>query len=189
MDREKEEKRKRGEWDYCGESGEWYWTGETEPKDVDQFCSRGMTMEEKIAFRKFEDKMMEDMERQRKMEREEKRKQMKEKQKQEMNTPLEPLPERELCKYEIIREEIIRERMEAMKKCNFFKDLNEMKFKMGIMNEVNEEREMKKKKNTKSDKKKKKTKKAENSFVSEARIKLGEENEDKVPEFDGDGDT
>ena len=150
------------------------------------------------------------MERQRKMEREEKRKQMQEKQKQEMNTLLEPLPERELCKYEIIREEIIRERMEAMKKCNFFKDLNEMKFKMGIMNEVNEEREMKKKKNTKSDKKKKKTKKtsikhqfqekseecqiqyrkqAENSFVSEARIKLGEENEDKVPEFDRDGDT
>ena len=124
-----------------------------------------------------------------------------------MNTPLKPLPERELCKYEKIREEIIRERMEAMNKCNFFKELNEMKSKMGIMREVNEELEMKKKKNTKSDKKKKKSKKShikhksqekseesqiqyreqfENSLVNEDKINLGEGNEPKVPEFDGD---
>ena len=56
------------------------------------------------------------------------------------------MPERELCKYEKIREEIIRERMEAMNKCNFFKDLNEMKSEMGITNKVNEERDMKYKK-------------------------------------------
>ena len=42
-----------------------------------------------------------------------------------------------------------------MNKCNFFKELNEMKSKMGIMREVNEELEMKKKKNTKSEKKEK----------------------------------
>ena len=72
-----------------------------------------------------------------------------------MNKPLDPLPERELCKYEKIREEIIRERMEAMNKCNFFKDLNEMKSEMGITREVNEEREVKNK-----TKKKKKAKKS-----------------------------
>ena len=81
LERQKEEKRKRGEWDYCGESGEWFWTGETEPENLDQFCFQGMTEEEKIAFRKAEDKLMEDMEKQRKVEREERRKQMQEKQK------------------------------------------------------------------------------------------------------------
>ena len=37
IERQKEEDRKKGYWHYNGESGEYYWTGDTEPEHVNYF--------------------------------------------------------------------------------------------------------------------------------------------------------
>ena len=49
-----------------------------------------------------------------------------------MATPIDPLPEHELCAYEKLRENIIQEREKAMVECGFFEDLKSMKKNIGF---------------------------------------------------------
>ena len=49
-------KKKRREWIYNGEFGEWYWTGENEPDYEDTFTSEAITEEEKKLMREAEKK-------------------------------------------------------------------------------------------------------------------------------------
>ena len=46
QERQRDEERKEGIWDYNGESGEWYWTGEKEPEYHDEFCHTPPTEEQ-----------------------------------------------------------------------------------------------------------------------------------------------
>ena len=62
----------------------------------------------------------------RNMENKEKRKALK----KALKKPIAALPVRELCEYEKIREKNIKERYEAMKKSNFFEELEEAKINM-----------------------------------------------------------
>ena len=48
--------------------------------------------------------------------------------KEAIATPIDPLPERELCQYE----DIIRERKEAMDRFNFYEDLKKTKEEIGF---------------------------------------------------------
>ena len=52
--------------------------------------------------------------------------------KEAMDTPVNRLPERELCAYEKIREDNIREREEAMAKSGFFETLTAYKKEIGL---------------------------------------------------------
>ena len=56
-----------------------------------------------------------------------------------METPVTPLPKRELCKYERIREDIIREREEAMAQSKFFENLEKTKTEIGLYKRANKE--------------------------------------------------
>ena len=49
-----------------------------------------------------------------------------------METPVTPLPKRELYEYERIREDIIREREDAMDQFKFFEKLEKTKMEIGI---------------------------------------------------------
>ena len=49
-----------------------------------------------------------------------------------MKIPIDPLPESELCPYEKLRENNIKERLEAMRKCGFFEDLDSYKKDIGL---------------------------------------------------------
>ena len=51
-----------------------------------------------------------------------------------MATPLDPLPETELCPYEKLRESNIKEREEAMLESGFFEDLEKTKNEIGLRN-------------------------------------------------------
>ena len=66
----------------------------------------------------------------------EKRQMKNEKRRAAMNTPVNPLPKRELCKYEKIREDIIREREEAMAQFQFFENLEKTKLEIGLYKEA-----------------------------------------------------
>ena len=63
----------------------------------------------------------------------EKRQKEREKLKEAIATPIDPLPERELCQYEQIREDIIRERKGAMDRFNFYEDLKKTKEEIGFI--------------------------------------------------------
>ena len=91
-ERKRNEERKNGEWDYNGESGEWYWTGKNEPV-IDTFCYPEPTEEEKKVIeegRKQEfAEYVEEMKRRKKEKRQMKLKQVRE----AMAIPLDSLPE------------------------------------------------------------------------------------------------
>ena len=114
---------KEGQWNYNGESGEYYWTGENEPEYGDTFAHEPPTEEEKELFREAERREFEWFEEMRKMKLKEKRMQKQMERKQKMETAIDPLPDRELCPYEKLREEIIKEREKAMADSGFFEDL------------------------------------------------------------------
>lgn len=132
--KEKEKERKReeqveedgGEWLYCGESGEWYWSGEGVPK-VDEFEYETLTDKEIQDLRKQEEIQYEEIMKMRKKEVNEKRRQIEQEKRELMKIPLDPLPERELCEYEKLREKNIKEREAIMEKFGFFNDLNSCK--------------------------------------------------------------
>ena len=54
---------------------------------------------------------------------------------EKMKIPIDPLPESELCPYEKLRENNIKERLEAMRKCGFFEDLDSCKKDIGLTND------------------------------------------------------
>ena len=128
-----EENRKKGEWYYNGESGEYYWTGETEPEcyQVDDSPSL-LTKEELEIVKQAEEREMMELMEQRRKELKEKRQKKNAEKKLAMNTPVTPLPKRELCKYEQIREDIIKEREEAMAQFKFFENLEKTKREIGL---------------------------------------------------------
>ena len=131
-ERKRREKEKKGEWCYHGESGEYYWTGDGEPEYGDNFVNEGVSAEELKQFREEENKMFEEMLEERKQIQKEKRKQRQRERKEAMDTPVQPLPEKELCEYEKLRESNIKERQDAMAASNFFEDFNEYKNDIGL---------------------------------------------------------
>ena len=76
---------------------------------------------------------------QRKQELKEKRQKKNEGRRAAMNTPVNPLPKQELCKYEKIREDIIRKREEAMAQFKFFENLEKTKREIGFYKKVSSE--------------------------------------------------
>ena len=52
-----------------------------------------------------------------------------------MKIPIDPLPESELCPYEKLRANNIKERLDAMRKCGFFEDLDSCKKDIGLTND------------------------------------------------------
>ena len=145
---EKEKERKEieengGEWLYHGDCGEWYWSGEGEPPGDYGFHYEAPTAEELEEIRKQDEELYEE-------ELKEKRKLKEQEIKDTMATPINPLPETELCAYEKLREANIREREEAMKESGFFESLTEYKKEIGF----SEEKEVNSKKTDKKGKKK-----------------------------------
>ena len=138
LEKEKErqdiESCKIGEWLYSGESGEYYWTGDTEPEYVDQTYDNPSppTQEELEIVRQAEEREMAELMKQRKQDIKEKRQKKNEERRAAMEKPVTPLPKRELCQYEKIREEIIRERQEAMVQFQFFENLEKTKKDIGF---------------------------------------------------------
>jgi hypothetical protein len=53
-----------------------------------------------------------------------------------MATPIDPLPEKELCSYEKLRDDIIKEREKAMMECGFFDELNKTKKEFGLVSHI-----------------------------------------------------
>ena len=138
-ERQTEEKRDK-EWDYNGESGEYYWTGNTEPEYDQIYDSPSpLTKEGLDRVRQAEEREMMELMKQRKQEMKEKRQKKNEERKRAMETPVAPLPKRELCKYERIREDIIREREEAMAQFKFFENLEKTKTEIGLYKRANKE--------------------------------------------------
>ena len=123
----------QGEWEYNGESGEYSWTGNVEPEYDQEYDSPSFLTKEGLEkVRQAEKKEMIEQMKQRKQEIKEKRQKKYEERKKAMETPVNPLPKRELCKYERIREDIIREREEAMEQFKFFEDLEKTKMEIGL---------------------------------------------------------
>ena len=121
--KEKEmEKRKEGVWDYCGESGEWYWTGPNEPEEIDTCIYKPLSEEEKRQSEKADELHFKWWAEERAKEKSEKRKQKYKELKEKMATPIDPLPKSKLCPYEKLRERNIKEREEAMRKSGLFDD-------------------------------------------------------------------
>lgn len=138
-ERQKEEDRKKGYWDYNGESGEYYWTGDTEPEH-DFFDSPDPPTKEEIEIgRQAQERELEELMKQRKHEIEEKRQKKNKERRAAMQQPVNPLPERKLCQYEIIREEIIREREELMAKFEFMENLKKTKEEIGLYKKADKE--------------------------------------------------
>ena len=138
-ERQTEENRDK-EWDYNGESGEYYWTGNTEPEYDQIYDSPSpLTKEGLDRVRQAEEREMMELMKQRKQEMKEKRQKKNEERKRAMETPVAPLPKRELCKYERIREDIIREREEAMAQFKFFENLEKTKTEIGLYKRANKE--------------------------------------------------
>lgn len=131
---EKEKKRRKdGIWEYNGESGEYYWTGEKEPEQIVDTCVyEPLTEEEKKLSEETEALHFKWWVEERTRERNEKRRQKYKENKEKLAIPLDPLPERELCPYEQLRENNIQERKEAMRKCGFFEDLDKTKKHIGL---------------------------------------------------------
>ena len=129
---------KEGQWNYDGESGEYYWTGEKEPEYGDTFAYEPPTEEEKEMIREAERREFEWFVENRETDLKEKRKQKQIERKQKMETAIDPLPERELCPYEKIREDIINEREKAMVDSGFFEDLINTKREIGLLKDTNE---------------------------------------------------
>ena len=129
---------KEGQWNYNGESGEYYWTGENEPEYGDTFALEPPTEEEKELFRETERREFEWFKEMRKMKLKEKRMQKQMERKQKMETAMDPLPDRELCPYEKLREEIIKEREKAMADSGFFEDLINTKREIGLLKDTHE---------------------------------------------------
>ena len=132
--REEEEKRRKdGIWEYNGESGEYYWTGEKEPEQtVDTCVNEPLTENEKKLSEETEALHFKWWVEERTRQRNEKRRQKYKEFKEKLSIPLDPLPERELCPYEQMRENNIQERKEAMRKCGFFEDLDKTKNDIGL---------------------------------------------------------
>ena len=131
-ERKRREREKEGEWCYNGESGEYYWSGEGEPNYGDTFTYEAPTAEELQKCREEERKIWEALLEEKRENQKDKRKKKQEELQAAVNTPVQPLPERELCPYEKLRESNIKERQEAMEASGFFEDINNYKSEIGF---------------------------------------------------------
>ena len=141
--KEENKKDKQGHWEYRAESDEYFWTGEQDPDLGDPFCNTPLTEEDKHEGgrkRQFEWFVKE-----RKELLKVKRKQKERERKEAMATPIDPLPEHELCEYEKVRENNIKEREKAMIENGFFEDLMSLKKEIGFQECKNEKKIEKKK--------------------------------------------
>jgi hypothetical protein len=111
----------------CGD-----WSSDNEYDDGDSDCYHILTREEQEMAKEEEKLEREAVVNLMKQSQKEKREKARGKLKEAIQTPMNPLPERELCQYEKIREDIIKEREEAMAKFNFYEDLNKTKDKIGF---------------------------------------------------------
>ena len=59
-----------------------------------------------------------------------------------MATPIDPLPEKELCAYEKLRDDIFKAREKAMIECGFFDELNKTKQEIGLESHIVEKKFM-----------------------------------------------
>ena len=117
-----------GERLYSGEMGEYYWSGDGDPKvDDDGFEYETLSKEELEDARKQEEEQYAAIMKMRKEELNENRRQKENAKRDQMKMPLDPLPEIDLCEYEKLRERNINEREEAMLKSGFFTDLKSNK--------------------------------------------------------------
>ena len=138
-----------GYWHYHGESGEYYWTGDTEPpENMDTFCLSPLSPKKMKIFKERELELMEEFREQKKKEQKEKDQKRYQERKKAMEIPIDPLPERELCEYEKIRKDNINERKEAMAACGFFENIAEYKKEINFYGN-NEQKKKKPKKDTK----------------------------------------
>ena len=101
---EEKKNEKDGQWNYDGESGEYYWTGDTEQDHGETFVNSPPTEEEKQIQREAEQQEYDWFVEESANKQKEKRKQKDMENKKAMATPIDPLPERELCAYEKLRE-------------------------------------------------------------------------------------
>ena len=129
---EESKKEKEGHWTFNGESGEYFWAGNTDPEFGDTFSYSPPNEEERNITRKAEQKELESYFEERKKKQNKKKKQKAEENRKAMAMPIDPLPEHELCAYEKLRENIIQEREKAMVECGFFEDLKSMKKNIGF---------------------------------------------------------
>ena len=131
IERKKKEKEKKndddGQWNYNGESGEYYWTGPNEPEYGDNFSHSPPTEEEKMLIKEAEKREFEWYCEERKNRLKEKRKQKENELKEAMANPMDPLPQYEMGQYEKLREDRIKERERLMAECGFFDDLMHLK--------------------------------------------------------------
>ena len=95
----------------------------------------------------------------------EKRRQKERENKEAMATPINALPERELCDYEKLRLNNIEERQMAMMECGFFEDLMNIKKDIGLAKEDNEKEIDTTRKKVDKEKEKKKRKGAEKELI------------------------
>ena len=103
---------------------EWYWTGEGEPDYGDQYFQyEELTEEGKREIKESEERMDKAFKDQKKQEDREKRKLKLIERKTEMDRPIDPFPNQELCEYEKLREKNIKEREEAMAASGLFEKL------------------------------------------------------------------
>ena len=143
QEKERERKRKEmienegGEWIQNGEYGDYSWSGDSEPKWInDTFEDEPLTAKQIEEIKRQE--AHEDLEskRIRKAEEREKQRIKQEERKERMRTPLDPLLENELCEYEQMRDRNIKEREQAMIDSGFFEDLNAFKKEIGLTKEI-----------------------------------------------------
>ena len=105
-----------------------------EPEKIMDTCIyKPLTEEEKKLSEKAEALHFKWWSEERAKERKEKRRQRYQEYKERMAIPLDPLPKTELCPYEQLRENNIKEREEAMRKCGFFRDLENTKKEIGLV--------------------------------------------------------
>ena len=125
-----------GKWIQNGEYGDYYWSGDGEPKwEDDSYEDDRLTAKQIEEFKQQEAEEDLEIKRLKKIEKKEERKKQ-EKRKEKMRTPLDPLPENELCEYEKIRNNIIKEREQAMIESGFFEDLHAFKKEIGLSKET-----------------------------------------------------
>ena len=106
--------------------------GEKEPEVIDD-GPEVLTEQELLEVESQQEEHLEAMMEEQRMEAREKRRKRYQRQKEVMATPIDPLPEKELCEYEKLRNSNIREREKAMAESGFFDDLIDYKKKIGLL--------------------------------------------------------
>ena len=122
-----------GEWVFDKEYSDYYWVGEGEPPVVEeQPIYKPLSEQQLQSIKKQEEEWLKAAIEEREREKQEKRRKKYEELQALKNTPISPLPEKDLCEYEKLREKNIKEREQAMLESGFFEDFNDYKKKIGL---------------------------------------------------------